>query len=524
MKSKVLGWVVGWLMLAATCAFGDGCVFASSTAFAKVQIPDQRALIHFSNGVETLVIDTAFKGEGTNFAWVVPVPSTPKVEAATSGLFPTLQMLFRSPVEHELAGIWLIAIVAGVILGSLIWRQRSTGSCMDVLAVWFLLLLLSGLILPALGTASSTATSTRDELNIIERKTVGIYDTVTLSSKDGGAVVDWLTQNGFATPTNYLPAIRAYASEGWVFVASKIHMDAALAEGAKPHPLILRFQTPKPVYPLRLTGIGNESCKIDLYVFGAERAEIPNFEVERCSQLIFQPAKKNSWRRSVDFDLNILHPLLRKLVEGSAVATKLTARLTSEQMANDAYVSWRPFAEEKNILYSKEGAACFASNCTVPVVVFALLVIVSIGWSTLRWAKKVIQYSLAAAGVAVIAWVPIFLSLPKVDVHLMRMPHMSNINLHKNACFVINQKWKDNVDGGHSTIDPDLAWIRKQLADPAFWMEADNRRHGTNVFTGQPCREEDSPGNYTIRTNGRRTYYISYDINGAENEEELGKQ
>lgn len=206
------------------------------------------------------------------------------------------------------------------------------------------------------------------------------------------------------------------------------------------------------------------------------------------------------------------------------MATKLTARLTSEQMASDAYVSWRPFVEKQNILYSYEGAASFASNCTVPVVVMTVLIIITIGWSTLKWAKKVLQYSLAAAGAAVIAWLPIYLILPKTEVHLIGMPHMNNIYLHKNACIVLNQKWKDNVGGGHSTIDPDLAWIRKQLADPAFWMEADNRRHGTNVFTGQPCREEDSPGNYTIRTYGRRTYYVSYDINGAENEEELGKQ
>jgi hypothetical protein len=439
MKSKVLGWVVGWFLLAATCAFGDGCVFASSTAFAKVQIPDQRALIHFSNGVETLVIDTAFKGEGTNFAWVVPVPSTPKVEAATSGLFPTLQMLFRSPVDHELAGTWVLAIVAGVILGSLIWRKRATGSMADMLVLWLILFVLSGLMLPALSGGGGVASS--EEINVIERKTVGIYDTVTLSSKDGSAVVNWLTQNGFITPTNYLPAIRAYASEGWVFVASKIHLDAALEEGAKPHPLILRFQTPKPVYPLRLTGIGNESCKIDLYVFGAERAEIPNFEVERCSQPIcYPPAKEKSWRRLPDYDLNIVHPLLRKLVEGSAVATKLTARLTSEQMASDAYVSWRPFAEEQNVLYSKEGAAGFASNCTVPVVVFALLVVITIGWSTLKWAKKVIQYSLAAAGLAVIAWLPIYWSLPKVEVHLMRMPQYYNFAFHSSIFANLNTR------------------------------------------------------------------------------------
>ncbi len=81
-------------------ARGDGC-FIPATPFAQVEIPDQRALIHFADGTETLVIDSAFKGEGTNFAWIIPVPSVPTVEPVTTGLFPTLQALFQPRVVHE---------------------------------------------------------------------------------------------------------------------------------------------------------------------------------------------------------------------------------------------------------------------------------------------------------------------------------------------------------------------------------------------------------------------------------------
>jgi len=52
-----------------------------------VEIPDQRALINFSNGVERLVIETRFTGRGTNFTWVVPLPAKPVIEVATPGLF-----------------------------------------------------------------------------------------------------------------------------------------------------------------------------------------------------------------------------------------------------------------------------------------------------------------------------------------------------------------------------------------------------------------------------------------------------
>ena len=70
---------------------------------AHVTIPDQRALIHFTNGTERLVIETRFTGAGTNFAWVVPFPSPPVIEEATPGLFPTLDYLFRPEITHEVS-------------------------------------------------------------------------------------------------------------------------------------------------------------------------------------------------------------------------------------------------------------------------------------------------------------------------------------------------------------------------------------------------------------------------------------
>src|SRR5580658_2991101 len=89
-KMNALTFCVVCFLIAPSGAYGDGCIILP-TALAKAQVPDQRALIRFDHGTETLVIDTAFKGDGTNFAWIVPTPSNPKVEIATTGLFATLQ-------------------------------------------------------------------------------------------------------------------------------------------------------------------------------------------------------------------------------------------------------------------------------------------------------------------------------------------------------------------------------------------------------------------------------------------------
>ena len=55
-------------------ALADGMVIPTIAYPAKITIPDQCALICFTNGTERLVIETRFTGSGTNFAWVVPLP------------------------------------------------------------------------------------------------------------------------------------------------------------------------------------------------------------------------------------------------------------------------------------------------------------------------------------------------------------------------------------------------------------------------------------------------------------------
>ena len=75
--ASILALFLGFSALALR-AHADGKVFATVDI---ATIPDQRVLIHYAEGVETLVVQTAFSGSGTNFAWVVPVPTKPEVFA-----------------------------------------------------------------------------------------------------------------------------------------------------------------------------------------------------------------------------------------------------------------------------------------------------------------------------------------------------------------------------------------------------------------------------------------------------------
>lgn len=485
-----------------------------ATAFAKVKIPDQRALIHFANGKETLVIDTAFKGDGTNFAWIVPFPSVPTVEPATTGLFTTLQFIFQPKVVNDASAFYWPAIIFGALCFFTIWSRRRGESWLPILFVILFLILISGLLLPALGGAGLNISTSN--VNVIERKRVGVYETATISSTNGDALLAWLTQNGFTTPTNAVPAIHAYAAEGWCFVASKIRLDATSTEPVRPHPLSFTFKTEKPVYPLRLTGIGNDKIQIDLYIFGPGRASVPHFEIERCAAPSYPIEDDRSIHRSVD-QMRIRHPLLRKLVEGDPVVTKLSGVLSSEQMGKDSYISWSPLLEKRLAFYTKQGAAEEAANYCVPVLVLALLLYYAYGESEASWVKGFCRNCKIAALSAILAWPVIYFSLPKTQAVLVKMPVLYNLVLHKGTiprCLteIISQTQRTS---GTSFV-PDLDWIRKQLIETSPLRESLDVKMQKNIFSGVPWHEEDSPGNFTLRETASGIDYNWYDIDGSE--------
>jgi hypothetical protein len=511
MNPKTMGLLLGCLLFASASACGDGCVIPP-TPFAKVEISDQRALIHFGDGTETLVIDTSFHGDGTNFAWVIPVPALPKVEAATVGLFPTLQSIFQPEVVHNVPALFWIPILVGLFVYSILRLKRQGRSIADMLVLWLLLTCFWSALLPA-GSGLGVAVSANPEVQVFARKVVGIYETAILKSDDGTALIQWLNKNGFATPTSFLPAIRAYAREGWYFVASKIRLEASLHAAAKAHPLALTFKTQNPVYPLRLTAIGNNHCRIDLYIFGPDRANVPGFAVERCAKPDY-PVLKNDDLPQYRYngDLRIRHPLLRSLVDQSPVATKLTAQLSNKEMQRDAYIAWSPFQEKRLRYFSPHGAAMLASNVSLSLIAMALLVWYCTATSQRAWAQQCWKCCRIAILLGVILWCPIYLLVPKISVSLasfrdVRMWHLYEIPR------VLEDRWGKEA----ATDMPDLAWVRQQLREGSPERDDLQIRVQTNAIFGLPWHEEDSPGNYTLRQTGGGIDFVGYDIDGAAN-------
>lgn len=533
-------WILGLVTLLPTAVLADGMVFPQ-TAYARPEIPDQRALIHFANGTETLVIETAFTGPGTNFAWVVPLPTLAKIEPVSTGLFPTLQVIFQPQVVLSVKHYWLALPITALLIWVVAVVRRSVWSAF-VLALVLLcaVVFLLPLFMPAVSRATASATTTAANVRVLNRQNVGVFETATIQSTDPSALLHWLNENGFSAPTNVAPAVADYVREGWVFVAARLHRETGEETTQATHPLAFTFQTAKPVYPLRLTGTGISSCRVDLYVFGPGRAKAHGFKVKRCEAPNYDASAAGP--RLKPESLRIRHQELSKLVPSAAVATKLSAVLDASAMAHDAYVTWEPYRPSGGKLYSTGAALTLSVN--VSTLLFMVLALVwwvvswidgSHGFQTKKWGKWLAPVSV------VVGLVMYFFVVPRTDSTSFRVTRARWITVRNDSialAIALGDELGDSnvVRSALAPVRPltptELEHVLQALARDSrgVWPERPTSPL-TNFFTGEAIRFEASPGNVLLRpaTPGHRIIdnvvldrpangyeLIWHDLDGAE--------
>jgi hypothetical protein len=465
-------WVLCWLG-STGMAFADGMVFPE-VYYAKVEIPNQQALIHYGGGIEHLVIETSFLGEGTNFAWVVPLPSAPEVKPVSESFFAQLQQAFQPRLVHRVnpyyAGVLLVcglaflgaralkdevswvvdlplclvlAVGAGLIGKHIAFGVVALGFalCIRLFArspTTYALILLIGTTFAAILTFvpnaqgphlinmlgsddSGPPTESMAGVRVVSVQHAGVFETTTLRGNSPRAVLQWLERNGYQTPPAAEPAIRQYIDRGWVFVASKAQLGRGGSQLAALHPLAFTFPARAPVYPTRLTAIGNGDCSIALYVFGSRRATARYFSAVRCDRLALGPQMRKG---SAQSGLRISDPEVLALIGDSTVGTKLFATVTPAQMGSDVEIGSRFLWSKGRHVYSYTGALVIALNVALPLATLGWLLpgMSRGGWKVNeRWISRWRWRLLAAA--AMLGLVVFFL-LPKVEVETVSHPYV----------------------------------------------------------------------------------------------------
>jgi hypothetical protein len=455
-----------WLSASAASVFADGMVVPQLYA-QKVEIPDQQALICYAGGVERLVIETSFQGDGTNFAWVVPLPSAPTIKPVSEGFFAGLRAMFRPKLIHPVhpyfawvlfvcgvgylgwrsckdeAGVTadlplclLLTVGAGIATRSIFFAvlalclamcSRLFARTPAAFAMFTLVAMVFGAVLvfppgatmwgsmQTMGEDSELSTAQADDgVRVVSVQQAGVFEATTIQGSTPRSIIEWLEKNGYEPARNAEAAVRDYVSRGWVFVAGKVRRDPGGSAYSAIHPLAFTFQTQSPVYPTRLTAIDNGPCRMDLYVFGNQRAAAGHFNAERCDRVAinWQPQDRPSgtWLRFMDQEVS-------DLIGTSTVGTKLSATLNPKQMDTDVQIKWASFSRAKRpFVYSDAAAVTIAFNMALPLGVLGWLALGASrgGWKVderqiLRWRWRLIA---AAIGIGTV----IFFLLPRVDI------------------------------------------------------------------------------------------------------------
>lgn len=457
--------LVLWLLGAAPALLADGMV-VPQTFHAKVEIPGQQALISYADGVEHLVIETSFQGEGTNFAWVVPLPATPGVEAVSEHFFDGVRKMFQPRLIHPVhlygggilfvCGIaWLcrrayldearfwtdfpicLALAAGMRMATSSYFLASialglalccrffarTTEASGFFLLWSLVgglvmtfppaQLFGGMIKTLGDDAAPPHFVPADAGRVLGVQRAGVFDSTIVQSSQPRALVNWLRTNNYNPSPSAEDAIAEYVRRKWVFVASKIHIDANNSGVAALHPLAFTFLTKTPVYPMRLTAVDNNACTVDLYVFGPGRAAAPHYHVQRCDRVAanWNPAeaKFHAWLR--DDGSEILDQ-----IGPASVGTKLNRTLTPAQMLTDTEITWGGFHQKGAFVYSTSAAFTTALNIAVTLATLGALTLGASrgGWNVTD--KRIRRWRMRLIGAAFVLGATLFFLLPKVEI------------------------------------------------------------------------------------------------------------
>lgn len=274
------------LATAGALMLGIGATVASgrlvSTDEAPVTIPSQRALILHDQGIETLVLQCQYETSGAAgdrpLGWVVPVPAPPELASLTGE---SAERVFRfldtrSQPEVTRIGPVVLMVPLGVSLSVVLlgfgWsflarnavHRRSGKRWGRWAGVAFLgCLLLGPLIVKAPPKDSG--------VEILTSRTTGVFQVQVVRPQDAAGLRGWLTANSFRPGTEDEKVLQSYLDRGWCLVVAKVEPAAKDAQPAAVSrtllaPLVLRFPSVNPIYPVALTATVGQPAELLIYL------------------------------------------------------------------------------------------------------------------------------------------------------------------------------------------------------------------------------------------------------------------
>ncbi len=260
MRYHVTGAVVTLVILSGLPAPADGGFIPVVHGVANSA--DQRAVVIDHGGRETIVLQTAYQGDATDFAWVIPLPALISASEAVGTADPAVfDALNEITGPRYFGGHYGRAGLYGCAGDDRQPREE------DGVVVWEVL-------------------------------RVEDYEVAVLSAEQSSDLASWLGQNGYGMPGGSEETLQYYVDKQWFFVALKIAPADGAADGSagsdegrldgtpgqnevgeELRPITLSFPTDQVIFPLHISRVSTrERVEVLIYVIAPHRMQGANYD------------------------------------------------------------------------------------------------------------------------------------------------------------------------------------------------------------------------------------------------------
>ncbi len=192
----------------------------------------------------TAMVQIQFAGDSQDFSWVVPVPSTPTYEVGSNTTFTDLELATRPQFNLTRTG-------------SECAFPESTQQLSPV------------------GVADGAGGDANGGVIVESVQDVGGYVVTLISGDNAESVSQWLVDNNYDLTDKGRELLAPYVEDGMKFVAVKLQQNRGTGSI---QPLIMKYQSDKPVVPIRLTAVAAlEDMGVLVWLLGDARAVPENY-------------------------------------------------------------------------------------------------------------------------------------------------------------------------------------------------------------------------------------------------------
>jgi hypothetical protein len=523
MKSRaihIIFFLVGIIYIGGNSIAGGCC---SPEARRKLpNIPTQRALLQYRNGIETLIIESSLDSEKSNTGWIIPLPNQPlEFDTMSPGLLKTLSLQMQPIIHNEkrfgnMADIYRDTIVTVLIL---------------VLCFIFMRWGIKGGILPAslfvlftilyprfmvdrqadYRVESESSIIVESFVKIKGREVVGNYEIFVLKARNSTELNSWLDSNGLNTfQPEATKLIDHYIAQHGYFAVAK---PKTKSDGlATPQAVLLKFETDRPVYPMQLMALADSSVFLELFVVGEHEAVPISFDIKKeyCNFFDYkkfsatgvssEPVDRKGFvpRKVFEHDREIAHSDASRVMWNGCVVTKFADTVPGSAMRADMFFNFKKAVPYRKQLYSSKAKFDKVYSDTLSVAAIgAILLAIFYRITRKRWTK------LSIAG----NWLLLFISCAAAFAYayislgetteVYTVERSSGSGLEVLLPLYFSYPNDDTISSGEELI----ALL--------------NRQGINNPITNEPIILEDSPGNVICERSSDDIKIKYCNINGS---------